>query len=346
MLAPDEAGTARARSRQGEAFAAIDLGTNNCRLLIARRAGNGFAVLDAFSRVVRLGEGLGRHGVLSEAAIERTVEALAVCAAKIARWGVGGQRHIATEACRRAANCDAFVAAVARRTGLALEIIPPAEEVRLSLAGCLPLIDRRRQLALLVDIGGGSTEISLSRIEPLPNGRSAAHIVDLVSLPFGVVTLSEAQAGNWLDGRLPHTCYRTMVDAVRAALLPFEARHGLARLIARDAVQLIGTSGTVTTVAAIHLGLRRYSRAVVDGARIPREAVHAVSAGLAARPLAELAAQGCIGPERADLVLSGCAILEAVCGLWPVARIDVADRGLREGILLDLMGRQAPLPLH
>jgi len=319
-------------------FAAIDLGTNNCRLLVARatrspQGGDGFTVVDSFSRIVRLGEGLAASGRLSEAAIARTVDALGVCANKIDRWGVAQQRHIATEACRRAVNCHNFVAHVAQRTGLKLEIIPPLEEARLALAGCLPLLDPAYDKVLLIDIGGGSTEASWVE----RHAGEAVKLHDSISLPFGVVTLSEVFAGHWPGGKLDHARYDAVVQDVANQLRGFDQRHGIAAAIAQGKVQMIGTSGTVTTVAAINLGLRRYNRNAVDGTRISREAVHEACRALLDHDLAGLAANGCIGPERADLVLAGCAILEGICALWPVATITVADRGLREGVLMDLI---------
>lgn len=315
-------------------FAAIDLGTNNCRLMLGRARGEGFAIVDSFSRIVRLGEGLARHGRLLDAAIDRTIRALEVCAGKIDRWAAADQRHIATEACRRAANCEEFVARVAERTGLALEIIPPREEARLALAGCLPLIDPRLPWTLLIDIGGGSTEVSWIGVE---DGRP--WLVDFISLPYGVVTLSEQIAEDYVCGRLPLARYEAIAAQVTERLADFDARHGIMAAIGRRQVQMIGTSGTVTTVAAINLGLRRYNRNLVDGTPITRGAINMVCRSLLADDLKGLAANGCIGPERADLVLAGCAILEGISKRWPVDPITVADRGLREGVLLDLIRR-------
>ena len=315
-------------------FAAIDLGTNNCRLMLARARGEGFAIVDSFSRIVRLGEGLARNGYLLETAIDRTMQALEICAGKIQRWGAIDQRHIATEACRRAANCDDFVARVAERTGLSLEIIPPREEARLALAGCLPLIEFRKPRALLVDIGGGSTEISWIATEG-----ERSQLLDFVSLPYGVVTLSEQIAEDYVNGRLPLYRYEAIAAQVTERLGEFDARNSISAAVARREVQMIGTSGTVTTVAAINLGLRRYNRNLVDGTAITRGAINMVCRSLLGQDLAGLAANGCIGTERADLVLAGCAILEGVSKRWPVDPITVADRGLREGVLLDLIRR-------
>jgi exopolyphosphatase/guanosine-5'-triphosphate,3'-diphosphate pyrophosphatase len=338
MEAQDDIASADARPEAERVFAAIDLGTNNCRLMLAKARGEGFAIVDSFSRIVRLGEGLSRSGVLLEGAIDRTMQALEICAGKIARWGVIDQRHIATEACRRAANCDEFVARVAERTGLSLEIIPPREEARLALAGCTALMSANKSRALLIDIGGGSTEASWISTEG-----ERPELLDFVSLPCGVVNLSETIADDYVDARLPLQRYEAIAAQVTEKLAEFDARNSIAAAIARREVQMIGTSGTVTTVAAINLGLRRYNRSQVDGTLITRGAINMVCRGLLGETIAGLAANGCIGPERADLVLAGCAILEGVSKRWPVDPIVVADRGLREGVLLDLIRRDRSL---
>ena len=312
-------------------YAALDLGTNNCRLLVARRAGSGFRIIDAFSRIVRLGEGLAASGVLSEAAMGRTIEALGVCAGKMARRRVTLARSVATEACRRAGNCEEFLGRVRAETGIPIEIISSDEEARLVVAGCAPLLDRRTQFAIVFDIGGGSTELAWLRLPRNPRYRP--QILDYVSLPYGVVTLSDRHGGHVVTAE----AYQTMVHELRAAIAPFEARHRIARRIARRQVQMLGSSGTVTTLAGIHLNLPRYNRAAVDGTSLTFAEIEAVSHRLLAMDYAARMAHPCIGPERADLVLAGCAILEAICADWPVGRVRVADRGLREGILHGLV---------
>jgi exopolyphosphatase / guanosine-5'-triphosphate,3'-diphosphate pyrophosphatase len=335
--APDEGGAlapepapARRLGAPGEVLAALDLGTNNCRLLVARTTHGGFRVIDSFSRITRLGEGLGAGTSLGEAAMARTIEALAACAAKIAHRGVGRGRYVATDACRRAGNCAAFLARAEAATGLRLEIIGSGEEARLVVAGCAALLDPAVPRAVVFDIGGGSTEVSYVRVE-----RRAAQVLDAVSLPFGVVNLTERYGGD----RVPPDAYRAMLDEVAAALAPFEARHRIAAEVARGRVQMLGSSGTVTTLAGIEFGLPRYIRSVVDGSSLGFAAIEAVSQRLAALSLAERAAHPCVGRERADLVVAGCAILEAICRMWPVGRLRVADRGVREGILIGLSGR-------
>jgi exopolyphosphatase/guanosine-5'-triphosphate,3'-diphosphate pyrophosphatase len=315
--------------RGGRTFAAVDLGTNNCRLLVATPAPGGFRVVDAFSRIVRLGEGIGASGILSEAAMERTIDALRICASKMRRQGVARARSVATEACRRAGNCRDFLERTRSATGLDLEIISSGEEARLSLAGCAPLLDVSEGWAIVFDIGGGSTELSWAR---LSGGRPL--VEGCVSLPLGVVTLGE---------RFPtfgEEAFSAMVAEVDALLVPFDLEHGISAVVAQGGVQMLGSSGTVTTLAGVHLGLPRYDRAKVDGYRLAFEAIDQVTRKIAVMAVSERERHPCIGRERADLVLAGCAILEAICRRWPVGMVRVADRGVREGILLALMAEE------
>jgi len=314
-------------SEPRETFAAIDLGTNNCRLLVARRSGRGFRIIDAFSRIVRLGEGLAQSNRLSAAAMDRTLEALAVCAGKMARRRVTLARSVGTEACRRAENCDEFLERVRAETGIPIEIISSDEEARLVVAGCAPLLDRRTPFAIVFDIGGGSTELVWLRLPRNP--RQPPQVLDYVSLPHGVVTLSDRYGGR----AVTEEAYAAMLGEVQGALAAFEARHRIARRIERRQVQMLGSSGTVTTLAGIHLNLPRYSRSAVDGSSLDFGQVETVSQRLLGMDYEARVAHPCIGGERADLVLAGCAILAAICTLWPVGRVRVADRGLREGIL-------------
>jgi exopolyphosphatase/guanosine-5'-triphosphate,3'-diphosphate pyrophosphatase len=338
-----EAGTGVGGWRCGRfahTFASIDLGTNNCRLLVARASATGFDVLDSYSRPVRLGEGVAAQRVLCSGAIDRTLEALDACAAKIRKAGVTRSRHIATEACRRAVNGADFLAVVRERTGLGLQIISPREEARLALASCEALVDQRSTHVLLVDIGGGSTEVVWVGARPRDNGPCGTElsILDMVSVPWGVVSLTEAcLAGQSRREKLAEGVYDRMVWQIREALASFCARNGVAERIAAGGVQMIGASGTVTTVAAYGMGLKRYHRATVDGTSIERDSILRIGSHLARMSVAELAELPCIGWERAELALAGGAILEAVCRQWPVGRVVVADRGLREGVLLDLM---------
>ena len=318
-------------------YAALDLGTNNCRLLIARRAGDGFRVIDAFSRIVRLGEGLAGTGALSEAAMARTIEALRICAGKIGQRNVAHGRYVATEACRQAANCADFLAQVKQAIGIELEIISTAEEARLVVSGCAPLLHPRIPYAIVFDIGGGSTEIVWLHQAGPRRAEKRLEILGSVSLPFGVVTFTERFGGI----EVTPASYRAMVAEAEAALAPFETRHGIRRQVRAGQVQMLGSSGTVTTLAGVHLALPRYIRGLVDGSMLTFDQIELVSRHLAGLDISGRAASPCVGRERADLVLSGCAILDAICATWPVGRLRVADRGIREGILFDLMHGQA-----
>jgi exopolyphosphatase / guanosine-5'-triphosphate,3'-diphosphate pyrophosphatase len=329
-----EAGQVEFRARGGvrdgaPVYAALDLGTNNCRLLVARPVDGGFQVIDAFSRIVRLGERLASSGQLAGAAMDRSVDALHVCAAKLRRRMVTQFRGVATEACRRAANGAEFLRRVARETGMELEVIEPHEEARLALAGCAPLLDPAIPRAILFDIGGGSTEVIWVGHEAGEGWR----ILDSISLGCGVVSFAESFGGD----RIAPQDYEAMAARITALLAPFEARHGIAAAVAAGGVQMLGTSGTVTTIAGVRMELPRYQRSLVDGCWLRLSDVTEASRKLAAMDWAGRAAHPCIGPSRADLVVAGCAILEAICRLWPVATLRVADRGLREGIILGLM---------
>ncbi|SDA33767.1 exopolyphosphatase / guanosine-5'-triphosphate,3'-diphosphate pyrophosphatase [Sphingomonas sp. NFR15] len=321
--APKEA---RAQWPGARHYAALDLGTNNCRLLIVRPQGAGFAVIDAFSRIVRLGEGLASSGRLSDAAIERTVAALKICSDKLRRRNVTLSRAVATEACRRAANGADFIARAYAETGIHLDIITAEEEARLAVLGCHALIEPGEGPALIFDIGGGSTELVLVDTRA-PN----PVVLDWHSAPWGVVSLTESLGhGDGEDGRL--AAYARMRAAVA------ESFAGFARRLPRvERPRLLGTSGTVTTLASVHLELSHYDRAAVDGLIVPATSMRKISRDLSRMSLAERARLPCIGNERADLVVAGCAILETILDLWPAERLGVADRGIREGILRRLM---------
>jgi len=312
-------------------YAALDLGTNNCRLLVARPApGEGFVVVDAFSRIVRLGEGLAASGRLSDAAMDRAVAALAVCADKLRRRKVCLSRAVATEACRRAVNGRDFVDRVYDETGIALDIIPPAEEARLAVLGCHTLLEPGDGPALVFDIGGGSTELVL-----VSTGDGLPRILGWASAPWGVVSLTESERGDAADeaGRL--AAYGRMKARVAEAFAPFAATLP----VDQGEPRLLGTSGTVTTLASVHLGLASYDRRAVDGLIMPAEAMRTIGTMLSKMSLEDRAELPCIGHERADLVVAGCAILEAIMDIWPTERLGIADRGIREGILRGLMAR-------
>ncbi|MDE8651088.1 Ppx/GppA phosphatase family protein [Novosphingobium album (ex Liu et al. 2023)] len=317
-----------------QSYAAIDLGTNNCRLLIARPSGENFTVIDAFSRVVRLGEGLAQTGRLSDKAMDRTLAALRVCADKLMRRNVYLARSVATEACRRAENGAEFIERVREETGIALDIISAREEARLAVLGCHVLLEEGFGPAMIFDIGGGSTELVL-----IESTDTVPRILDWQSVPWGVVSLTETcgPEGATAPARLER--YRRMHGLVRDSFAGFAKRTASARESAscEGALRLLGTSGTVTTLASLHLDLPQYDRRAVDGLIVPADSMRAISERLSTMSIEERRELNCIGRERADLVVAGCAILEAILDLWPAARLGVADRGIREGILRGLI---------
>jgi len=331
---PREPGPAPALARaeaSGAAYAALDLGTNNCRLLIASPSQAGFRVLDSFSRIVRLGEGLGNSGLLSSASMDRALAALAACAEKLSRRPLRGFDAVATEACRQARNGPDFIARVEAETGIKLRIISGREEAELAMESCAPLLGDGDRRALLFDIGGGSTEIAWIRAAAKPG--DVPELIGYISLPIGVVTLAE---------RCGTACFTeagffAVVDEVAAHLQAFDRLHCIGQEIRAGGVRLMGTSGTVTTLAGVVMALPRYRRPLVDGSTLDCEAADAALGDLFAMGRAALAAHPCVGPDRVDFVLPGCAIYAAIRRIWPTKTLRVADRGLREGILMRMM---------
>lgn len=320
-----------------QAYAALDLGTNNCRLLIARPSGANFTVIDAFSRVVKLGEDLARTGRLSDSAMDRTIGALTICAEKLRRRNVYLARSVATEACRRAANGAEFIERVRRETGIALNVISAQEEARLAVLGCHILLEPGDGPAVIFDIGGGSTELVL-----LDHGGPVPRILDWESVPWGVVSLTDTvdRTGNQRHDRQQR--YARMRQLVCDSFADFGKR--VAAASQAPEIRLLGTSGTVTTLASLHLELPQYDRKVVDGLIVPAEAMRDISARLSAMSRKERSALPCIGQDRSELVVAGCAILESILDIWPAQRLGVADRGIREGILRSLMADQIGSP--
>jgi exopolyphosphatase/guanosine-5'-triphosphate,3'-diphosphate pyrophosphatase len=331
---PSQPRPAWKRDSHRHTYGAIDLGTNNCRLLIARPSDGGFTVIDAFSRIVRLGEGLSQSGRLSDEAMDRAVTALAICGDKLRRRNVSLSRSVATEACRRAANGQEFAERVRDETGIALDIIEPAEEARLAVLGCHKLLEPGDGPALIFDIGGGSTELVL--VDQSPSG---PQIRAWWSAPWGVVSLTESEGSEALEGPDRLKAYKRMRERARRAFANFATMLPETR----DGIRLLGTSGTVTTLASVHLALPAYDRRAVDGLHVPIEAMQKISGMIAGMDHTERTSLPCIGNERADLVVAGCAILEAIIEIWPAKNLGVADRGIREGILRSLMARDGHL---
>ena len=317
-----------------QSYAAIDLGTNNCRLLIARPSGENFVVIDAFSRVVRLGEGLAQNGRLSQAAMDRALAALKVCSDKLKRRNVYLARSVATEACRRAENGEEFIERVRKETGIALDIISAREEARLAVLGCHILLESGLGPALIFDIGGGSTELVL-----IESTGTVPRILDWLSVPWGVVSLTESSGPESADPQERVERYASMRALVSESFAGFAERSAKVRgdAAAKGPLRLLGTSGTVTTLASLHLDLPQYDRRAVDGLIVPADSMRSISSRLSAMAIDERRELPCIGRERADLVVAGCAILDAILDLWPADRLGVADRGIREGILRSLI---------
>ena len=321
----------KSRSEPGRwrhTYAALDLGTHNCRLLLARPNRRAFRVIDAFSRTVRLGENLEQEGLLCGAAMDRAVEALKICAEKIRRGRADRTRCVATEACRQAKNQEEFKERVEREAGLLIETISCEEEARLALEGCIPLIDKQHRNGLMFDIGGGSTELIW-----IESDARHTRMLDSMSIPHGVVSLSERYG----EDTICHELYHEIVDEMEERLKAFCSRHRIRDAVSRGDVQMLGASGTVTTVAGVHMNLARYDRSMVDGMTLGFDEVREVSERLRAMACEERALHPCIGAERAKLVVAGCAVLEAIMRRWSVGSIRVADRGVREGIILEMM---------
>ncbi|MCB4822202.1 Ppx/GppA phosphatase family protein [Roseicella aerolata] len=317
------------------AYAALDLGTNNCRLLVGAPTGGGFRVVDSFSRIVRLGEGLAATGRLSEAAMDRAIAALSACADKLSRRPVRQFQAVATEACRRAHNGPAFLARVEAETGLRPRIISAREEAELAMESCSPLLEEHDRRALLFDIGGGSTEIAWIRVPAAGarQGHASAELIGYVSMPLGVVTLAERVGASCFT----QEGFAAVVEEVAEHLRRFDRVHCIGQEIRSGGVRLIGTSGTVTTLAGVALALPRYRRPLVDGRILDTETADQALGDLFALGRAGLAAHPCVGPERVDFVLPGCAVYAAIRRVWPVPTLTVADRGLREGMLLRMI---------
>lgn len=368
-------GTAPARhdAPSASVYGAIDLGTSSCRLLVAKPEtishpvvfaspafgsasvldsaqrqlthAERFQVLTSYARNVRLGEGVSETGALCEAAMTRAFEALRQIDNRMAQYGVTRIRAVATAACRRASNSLAFLDQIHDELGLKIDIIDPQEEARLALAGCEPLLDEDRPYGLVFDIGGGSTQVIWLKREAPPcardvqrsfgqeNGGQTVSVIATHSVPEGVVSLTERYGSKLCDPFVFDDCVARIAGSIQS----FCQAHGVKEAIEAGKVQMIGASGTVTTIAGIEMGLKRYVRSEVDGATLSFRRILCLTGFLRDLREDELRAQPCIGEERAELMRAGCAILEALCSHWPVGRLRVADRGLREGMLLDMM---------
>lgn len=336
----------RRRRKRQPVYAALDLGTNNCRLLVARPQGDRFRVIDSYSKVVRLGQGLASSGRISEESILSAIDALKTSSQKMAERRVTRWRCVATQATRQAENGDEFLSRVKEQTGISLEVISPRVEARLSVMGCLNLIDTQKDVVLVIDIGGGSTEISWVDVRKLraQGGVNRVHrppISAWASLPVGVVTLSE----QFPEREDRAAWFQDMKDAVRHHIHERGAANRFTKTFAAGQGHIIGTSGTITSLAGIHLKLPYYQRDRVDGLWMQQSDTVAIARDMAMRSLQERAAEPSIGQDRSHMLVAGCAIIDVLCEMWPCDRLRVADRGLREGILMGLMGHSQKLDL-
>lgn len=338
MLQPTNAPRERGDKSGAPVYAALDLGTNNCRLLIAsleKTQGSlvpHIHVHDSFSRIVRLGEGVSTSGQLSEAAMERTLAALKVCHKKLAKFNIASARYVATEAARRATNSADFMARIQRETGMNIDIINTEEEARLAFLGCSSLLAEEHKQAVVFDIGGGSTEVMWVHA----NDSGDHQITDWLSVNYGVMNLADKFGGSAFIDRV----YGDMVKYMAERIAPFAQTSHVQDALDSGKLQFLSTSGTVTTLAAIHLDLPRYERSRVDGLTLSIPQIRAVTERLLAMRPSERFNHPCIGPERADFIISGCAIFEAISDLWPEGSVTIADRGVREGIILSLSREQ------
>lgn len=340
MAKPAKSSRGKSRGRSGNVpklYAALDLGTNNCRLLIAEptRAG-GLRIVDSYSQIVTLGEGLATSGQLSEQAMGRAIEALRKCSDKVKKHRPVQSRYIATQACRQAANGKSFLNEVNRKVGLRMETITPKEEAKYALLGSLDLVDPSYDFALVIDIGGGSTELSwIDAKAAIAKGVKGCAIrppiLGWASFPVGVVTLNDA-----FTDRQPGW-YLRMVEHVAELMRANDAATRFGPLFRSGRGQLIGNSGTVTSLVGVHMKLDRYIRSVVDGAWLAREEAVATRQRLHDATPEERAKEGCLTGGRSELMLPGLAILDAIWQTWPADRLRVGDRGLREGMLLSMM---------
>ncbi len=315
--------------KKNEIYATIDLGTNNCRLLIARPTPHSFMVMDAFSKITRLGEGLAENNVISQKAAAKTILALEKCATKLKKHKITKSRYIATATCRRALNGREFIKQVEQKTGIKLEIISEKEEARLGVVACVPLLNRRVSKTIVFDIGGGSTQISWANV----NEQGKVKIEGFTSIPMGVVTVSEGFFGYEITPK----DYKVIALRMMPLLEEFEKKHNIKNYIENNKVQMIGTSGTVTKIAAFHLNLQTYIKSAVDGMNLTFSDISKVQKKFEKMPVKERAHYPAVYERRSGLVMAGFAILDTLLNFWPVGELTVSDRGLREGVIMDLM---------
>jgi exopolyphosphatase/guanosine-5'-triphosphate,3'-diphosphate pyrophosphatase len=293
------------------ARAAIDIGTNSVRLLVVDDGRD----LERRAVITRLGEGVDRTGELSDAAMERTLATLVDFRDVLDGYGVEAPRVVATSAARDARNRDTFFAAATDVLGAPPELLPGDQEARLSFEGAVAALDPAEGPFLVVDIGGGSTELAV--------GTSTADSV--YSMNVGAVRLTELQLHH--DPPQPEELTNALglvEDRLDDALRAVPA--------AEDARTLVGVGGTITTVAAIEIGLAVYDRDRVHGFRLSRAAAEDVFRTLATEPLADRKHNPGLHADRADVIVGGCVVLVGV-----MRRLRAPELVVRDADLLDAL---------
>jgi exopolyphosphatase/guanosine-5'-triphosphate,3'-diphosphate pyrophosphatase len=309
-------------------LATIDLGTNSVRLLVADTAADSWRVVEEAQRVTRLGEGQAATGALGLVPMARTAATVADYVRRAEALGATRVRVTGTSAVREAANRAEFVARIESVTGLALEVLSGEDEARLTLLGVRSGLPDLGGRFVLFDIGGGSTEFVVADGDGLERA---------LSLRLGVVGLAERH----LDGgRLVPARWAALRAEVAAALEP--AVPGALGLV--NAARLVGTAGTVTTLAALDLGLAAYDAGRVQGHVLRRGAIERLLARLGGLTLAARAALPCLEPGRADVLIPGIAICLAAMERLGFDALTVSDRSLREGILCEILGARGRAP--
>ena len=306
--------------------AGIDCGTNSFRLLVADAVDGRLVDVVREMRIVRLGEGVDRTGSLAPQALERTRLALADYAATIAAHGTERVRMVATSATRDAANRDMFLAMVRTVLGVEPDVISGAEEAALSFIGAADGLPGVTGPVLVADIGGGSTELVLGDAsEPR---RLRSHSMDV-----GCVRMTERRLGD--DPPTPAQVAAT-VDDLRAAIALAAVDVPIT-----DPATFVGVAGTVTTLAAIALGLPRYDAEAIHGSVLSAEQVHDVTARLLAMTHDERAALPVMHPGRVDVICGGALVLRTLVEAAGATNVIASEHDILDGIALSLLRKSA-----
>ena len=297
-------------------FAAIDLGSTNCRLVIVDIIEDKYKIICSFSEILNLGRNLSFSNEFNDEIIEKTIEIFKIISQKLKYYNVLSYRCVATEACRQSINSDELVKRIHERTNIEIEIIPSKEEARLCLKSCLNHNVNLNDFNLVFDIGGGSTEIII--FDSIYSNKD----FDFLSIPIGVINFSEKVS-----------LFKTekVLGQLEKQMMFFSKK----KKIHNEPISIIGSCGTVTTLCAIHLKLNYYQKSLVDNTLLEIEDLKQTCNFVKRLSSEEKEKHPCIGPQRINLLDNGILILEKILESWPVKRILVSDRGLREGIILD-----------